>query len=395
MPPERLTILVDENVPYAHESFGMLGTVRTAPGRHITASDLRDVDVLIVRSVTRVDEALLARSPVRFVGTATIGCDHIDVDYLTSRGIAFASAPGSNANSVAEYVTAALLLSAQARGKTVEGSTLAVVGVGNVGTRVVDKAQALGMRCLLNDPPRRRLTRDSKFVTLPEALAMADYVTIHVPLVHGGLDRTADMVRGSFLSAMRPGAVFLNTSRGAVVDEAALAAALDSGHVAHAVLDVWRREPDIDPEMVRRAFLATPHIAGYSFDGKVAATAMLYAFVWGWQRRSSGIRGRFEEGIGFEEASPQVDVPRLDLSDRRESDEELLRSAVLKVYDIREDDRALRDGVAQPDRGAAFDRLRKSYRRRREFHHTTLVLASERASLIRKAARLGFRTETK
>src|SRR5687768_10937634 len=120
------------------------------------------------------------------------------------------------------------------------------------------------MRCFLNDPPRRRLTRDSKFVTLPEALAMADYVTIHVPLVHGGLDRTAGMVRGSFLNAMRPGAVFLNTSRGAVVDEAALAAALDSGHVAHAVLDVWRREPDIDPEMVRRAFLATPHIAGYS-----------------------------------------------------------------------------------------------------------------------------------
>jgi erythronate-4-phosphate dehydrogenase len=385
MPPDRLSILVDENVPFALESFGQFGSIRVRPGRQITAADVKDVDVLIVRSVTRVDEALLSGSAVRFVGTATIGCDHIDVDYLKSRHIAFASAPGSNANSVAEYIVAALLLSAKARGTTLEGAAIAVIGVGNVGTRVAEKAAGLGMRCVLNDPPRRRQTGSPAFVTLPEALAKADYVTMHVPLLRGGPDRTAGMARDPFFHAMRGGAVFLNTSRGAVVDEPALAAALDSGHVAQAILDVWQGEPDIDPEMVGRAFLATPHIAGYSFDGKVEATSMLYAAFLVWLGRG--------QSLGLEPATPS-DVPRLDFRDRRESDEEILRSAVLAVYDIEDDDRALRKAAAQADRGAQFDLLRKTYKQRREFHHTTLVLPSDRDSLIRKAARLGFRTET-
>jgi len=385
MPPDRLSIVVDENVPFALESFGQFGSLRVRAGRHITAADVKDADVLIVRSVTRVDEALLSGSAVRFVGTATIGCDHIDGDYLKSRGIAFASAPGSNANSVAEYVVAALLLSARARQTTLEGATMAVIGVGNVGTRVVEKAEGLGMRCVLNDPPRRRETGDPVFVTLPEALAKADYVTMHVPLLRGGPDRTAGMARAPFFNVMRQGAVFINTSRGDVVKEAALAAALDSGHVSHAILDVWQGEPDIDPKMVGRGFLATPHIAGYSFDGKVEATAMIFVALRAWLGRG--------QSIGLEAASPP-DVPRLDFSARGESDEELLRSAVLAVYDIQDDDRALRQAVAQPDRAAQFDLLRKTYRQRREFYHTTLVLPRDRASLIRKAARLGFRTET-
>jgi erythronate-4-phosphate dehydrogenase len=385
MPPERLSIVVDENVPFALESFGQFGSLRVRAGRHIAAADVKDADVLIVRSVTRVDEALLSGSAVRFVGTATIGCDHIDGDYLKSRGIAFASAPGSNANSVAEYVVAALLLSARARQTTLEGASIAVIGVGNVGRRVVEKAEGLGMRCVLHDPPRRRETGNPAFLTLPDALAKADYVTMHVPLLRGGPDRTAGMARDPFFHAMRRGAVFLNTSRGAVVDESALAAALDSGHVAQAILDVWQGEPDIDPKMVGRAFLATPHIAGYSFDGKVAATAMLYAVFLEWLGRG--------QWIGLEAATPP-DAPRLDFSGRGEADEQLLREAVSAAYDIQDDDRALRAAVAQPDRAARFDLLRKTYKRRLEFHHTMLVLPRDRDALIRKAARLGFRTET-
>ena len=385
MPRDRPTIVVDENVPCAVETFGALGTLRILPGRRISPHDVRDADALIVRSVTRVDEALLGGSAVRFVGTATIGCDHVDLDYLKSRDIAFASAPGSNANSVAEYVTAALLLSAQARRTTLDGATMAVIGVGNVGTRVVEKAEGLGMRCVLNDPPRCRQTRSPAFVTLPGALAKADYVTMHVPLLRGGPDRTEGMARAAFFSAMRRGAVFLNTSRGAVVDEAALAAALDSGHVAQAVLDVWQGEPAIDPAMVRRAFLATPHIAGYSFDGKVAATSMLYVAFLAWLG--------LEQSMCLEAASP-TDASRLDFSGRAEADEEVLREAVSAAYDIQADDRALREAVAEPERAARFDLLRKTYPQRREFHHTTLVLPRDRDSLARKAARLGFRTET-
>jgi erythronate-4-phosphate dehydrogenase len=389
MDPERLSILVDENVAYALEAFGRLGTVRVLPGRRITAADVKDVDVLIVRSVTRVNETLLAGSPVKFVGTATIGCDHVDVEYLRGRGIAFASAPGSNATSVAEYVAAALLLSAHARQRRLEGSTIAIIGVGNVGARVVEKARALGMRCVLNDPPRQRTSHDPVFVAREDALSQAEYVTLHVPLDRTGPDATVGMAGRAFFDAMQSDAVLLNTSRGDVADEEALAAALDSGRVSHAVLDVWQREPDIDPQMVGRAFLATPHIAGYSFDGKVLATAMLFQALCRWLDVAAD--------LDLSGLLPEPEIPRVDLTNRAGDDEELVRTAVSSVYDIKEDDRALRGAVADADRsaiGAEFDLLRKTYRRRREFCHTTVVLPAARDALFRKLTSLGFRAET-
>jgi erythronate-4-phosphate dehydrogenase len=413
MPPEPLTILVDENVPFAHEAFGRLGAVRVRPGRQIAAADVADVDVLIVRSVTRVDEALLRDSPVRFVGTATIGCDHVDLPYLAKRSIPFASAPGSNANSVAEYVTAALLQSARARGVALQGATIAIVGVGNVGSRVALKAEALGMRCLLNDPPRQREARDPVFVPLRDAIAQADYVTLHVPLERQGPDATVGMANGRFFDALRPGAVFINTSRGAVVQEPSLSAALDAGRVAHAILDVWQGEPAIDPEMLRRAFIGTPHIAGYSYDGKVVATLMLYSALCDRLGVPDVVR------VDLSGALPPAEVPLVDLRERDGSDEDLLRAAVSAVYDIMADDRALREATAGPlaaagphaaigpngavgpnfssavtDRAAGFDLLRKRYRRRREFPHTAVVVPRRRDALAAKAARLGFRVET-
>jgi len=385
MAGEPLTILVDENVPYGAEAFGRVGTVRIRPGRQITADDVRHTDVLIVRSVTKVDAALLTGSRVRFVGTATIGTDHCDLQFLRDNGIEFASAPGSNATSVAEYVTAALLLSAHRRGRSLAGATLAVLGVGNVGSRVVGKARALGMRPLLVDPPRQREEPDASFVSLDVALPQADYVTLHVPLTKTGPDATAGMANAAFFAAMKPGAVFLNTSRGGVQDEAALTAALDSGQVSQAVLDVWRGEPAIDPQMVQRAFLASPHIAGYSFDGKVAATRMLYDALC-----------RFLDqprDLDLAPLLPPASVPRVDLT-RIGGDEDALRAAVSAVYDIEDDDRMLRVATVADPSGAAFDRLRKDYRQRREFPHTTLVISSARRSLAAQASGLGFRVET-
>lgn len=388
MPPDGLSILVDENVPCARETFGRLGTVRFLPGRQIRGADVRDADILIVRSVTRVDAALLDGAPVRFVGTATIGCDHVDLPYLAGRGIAFASAPGSNANSVAEYVVAALLRSAHARGRPLAGATLAVVGVGNVGSRVVAKAEALGMRCLLNDPPKQRQTGVPAYLPLDRAIEGADYVTLHVPLERHGPDATVGLAGSRFFDIVRHGVVFLNTSRGAAADEEALAGALDSGRAAQAILDVWQHEPAIDPAMVDRAFIATPHIAGYSFDGKVAATLMLYEGVCRWLGRPD------QAAIDLSAALPAPEVPRIDLTGRRDPDEALLRTAVEQVYDLAGDDRRLRDAMGQPGAAAGFDRLRKQYPRRREFPHTTLVIDGSRDSLIRAAARLGFRVET-
>jgi erythronate-4-phosphate dehydrogenase len=382
MPSEPFSILVDENVPYALESFGRLGRVRALPGRRITAADLEDAGVLIVRSVTRVDAALLGGSRVRFVGTATIGCDHVDLEYLRAQDIEFASAPGSNAISVAEYVMAALLESAHVRGATLEGATLAIVGVGNVGSSVAQRAAALGMRCLRNDPPRRRAGADPAYVDLADALPQADYVTLHVPLTREGPDATLDLAGPAFFQAMRPDAVFLNTSRGAVVDEAALAAAIESGRVSHTVLDVWRGEPAIDGKMVGRAFLATPHIAGYSFDGKVAATTMLYRAACRWLGRP--------DDLDLSPLLPPASVPHLDLTTSTGSDEEILRRALAAVYDIGEDDRALRQTLSAASPATEFDRLRKEYKRRRELRYTGLSLDPKRAALARKAAGLGF-----
>jgi len=385
MAGQPLSILVDENVPYGAEAFGRAGTVHILPGRQITSEDVRHTDVLIVRSVTTVDAKLLTGSRVRFVGTATIGTDHIDLQFLQQNGIEFASAPGSNATSVAEYVTAALLLSAHRRGRSLAGATLAVVGVGNVGSRVISKARALGMRPLLVDPPRQRKEPDASFVGLDVALPQADYVTLHVPLTKAGPDATSGMANAAFFAAMRAGAVFINTSRGGVQDEAALAAALDSGHISQAVLDVWRGEPAIDPEIVRRAFLATPHIAGYSFDGKVLATRMLYDSLC-----------RFltvPRDLDLTPLLPPAGVPRVDVAGIA-ADEDALRAAVSAVYDIEEDDRALRVATTADPTGAAFDRLRKEYRQRREFPHTTVVISSTRRSLAAQASGLGFRVET-
>ncbi len=321
MVAKELKIVVDENVPYARETFGSLGSVTLVHGRKINPDHVRQADVLIVRSITRVNEDLLGGSRVRFVGTATIGVDHVDLGYLQRKGVAFYSAPGSNANSVSEYIVAALLLAADRTARRLEGCTIGVVGVGNVGSKVVQKAEALGMRCLLNDPPKQRETGDPKYLPLEALFRESDFISLHVPLERQGPDATINLAGTAFFRSLKPGSVFLNSSRGQVVDEAALKAALFDQRVRLAVLDVWQNEPGIDPDMARHAFLATPHIAGYSFDGKVAATGMLYEAVCSWLGQAPLVDWR---GL-----MPPPPVPTVDLTGCAGSEEDLLRTAVL------------------------------------------------------------------
>ncbi len=376
-----LRIVADENIPCAQEAFSCLGNVRLMPGRAIDPDAVSDADALIVRSITKVNRSLLEGSPVKFVGTATIGFDHIDLNYLNERGIEFASAPGSNANSVSEYITASLLLLSEKLGKPLAGSKIAIVGVGNVGTRVHAKAQALGMECLLNDPPRYRETIDPKYLLLGEAISDADFVTLHVPLQEQGPDMTLSMADSGFFAFMKSESVFLNTSRGPVTDERELAFALERGHLSAAVLDVWRNEPSIDPNLVGRAFLATPHIAGYSFDGKVNGTRMMFESLARWTRT--------DVKLDFNQLLPEPEVGYLDLSKEKGNDEAILRKAVLSVYNIKGDDQRLRQAAAGPEIGQGFDRLRKDYPRRREFQNTKLALP-DRKELREKAKGIGF-----
>ncbi len=387
-----LKILADENLPFAKEAFGSLGEVRLLPGRAITREVLLDVEVLLVRSITTVNDALLRGTPVRFVGTATIGFDHLDREYLAASNIAFASAIGSNANSVAEYVIAALLHWAVSHNLELAGKSLGVVGAGNVGSRVIPKARALGLNVLVNDPPLARKFRNAReappFEFLPLSdLGQADFITLHTPLTSTGPEPTYHLFNEARLSAMKRGSVLLNTARGAVVDNLALKKALQANHLAGAILDVWENEPHLDLELLRGVHLATPHIAGYSFEGKLQGTRQIY-----------------EALCAFLKAAPAWDATRhlpaparhlIKIAASTRSNLEILHEAVCHAYDIAADDRALRAGFYRDDwtavqRGRHFDQLRRAYPIRREFGSYTLSCDPGQAPLAETLRELGF-----
>lgn len=377
-----LHIVADENIPYAGEAFSPLGTVHRLPGRQMSRQDLQWADILLVRSITQVDEALLAGTRVRFVGTATIGIDHIDTRYLRANDIHWASAPGCNAVSAAEYVTAAALLAAEKLNRSPKRLTVGIIGCGNVGSRVQKRLSALGMRCLINDPPRAR--RDTGFQSVDrEALSEADLICVHVPLTHEGEDATHHFLGEDFFRSLKPGAVFLNAARGQVVDEAGLKKALADRPDLTLMLDVWENEPCIDYELLNRCYLSTPHIAGYSIDGKLRGTEMLYNALCRHMHK--------EPAWSAQDVLPTPGVVELSFSDSLENDE-IIRRAVLAAYDPRSDDARLRMTQHHPEdeRCLSFDHLRKHYPQRREFAAVKLNIPSKRQRAIEALKALEF-----
>lgn len=374
-----MRFLVDRNIPLCREAFASLGEVSALETTDFTPAAVRDADAIVIRSETRVDGSLLEGSRVRFVGSATIGTDHVDLDYLAARGIAFACAPGCNANSVKEYVVAALLHLAGTRELSLPGKTIGVVGVGHVGSRVVAAAQALGLRVLENDPPLARQTGDPRFVPLG-ALLDADIVTLHVPLTRSGTDPTYHLFDERLLARLRDDAVFINTSRGAVVETGALIRWLRRGTRRSAVLDVWEDEPRIDTGLLETAALGTPHVAGYSLEGKLNAVRIVRAAAC----RFAGTVTTWEPPADLP-VPPPLDLRRVDAAPER-----LLGEAVRHAYDIAEDDRNLRRIIGLPpaDRARHFRALRTGYRVRREFT-AVRVLAGPQAPVAALAA-LGF-----
>jgi erythronate-4-phosphate dehydrogenase len=378
-----MKIAVDRNIPLAGSAFGPLGEVTLLETMAVTSGSVRDAGALVIRSETKVGPGLLEGSGVRFVGSATIGTDHIDLPYLASKGITFASAPGSNANSVKEYVLAALLALARRGGFSLRGKTLGVVGVGNVGGRVASMARALGMTVLENDPPLAREDGARGFLPLDDLMG-ADIITLHVPLARTGSDPTFHLFDARRLRAMKPGSILINTSRGAVVETRALDSALLDGHIAAAVLDVWEGEPVIDAALLRRASLGTSHIAGYSIDGKVNAAGMIRAALCRFLKN-----GSVWDPSG-EIPSPPVSSVALPGSG---STEEILGNAVRACYDIECDDRLLRGLLDVPpeERGRYFMGLRTGYRLRREFASMKVIGDPPETSLRRVLTGVGFR----
>ena len=361
-----LHVLADENIPAVQDAFEPFGSVRTMPGRSITAADLHDVDVLLVRSVTTVDAHLVANSPVQFVGSATTGTDHVDRDALDEANATFAHAPGANATSVADYVVAALLHVAMRTGTPLKGRRLGIVGCGNIGQRLAQRAPALGLEVLPNDPPRADAAdaagRAHSFVSLEHVLDAADIITLHVPLTHDGSHPTHHLIDAEALRRMGSETWLLNTSRGAVVDNAALLRALDAGTRGPTVLDVWEDEPTPMADLLRQVDLATPHIAGYALDGKLRGTRMLFDALCD----HLGVDVPWPDAATLTPASPDALVctppdPRLPRT-------EWLHALAQQAYVIGNDDARLRPYATMPadEQGPFFSRLRKTYPRRRE-----------------------------
>ena len=381
-----MRLVADSKIPFAREAFDQFGEVVTLDTREITPVSVRTADVVLVRSETKVDRALLDGSNVKFVGTATIGTDHVDIDYLAGRGIGFSSAPGSNANSVAEYIVAALSELSARYDFRLKGMVLGVVGVGNIGSRVVRYAQALGMNVLQNDPPRARQTGLPQFLPLDDLMG-CDVLTLHVPLSRTGPDATFHFFNRDRIRKLKQGSILINTSRGPVVETDALKNALSLRHLRACVLDVWEHEPCIDAELLRMSELGTPHISGYSFDGKVNGTRMLYEALC----RHLGQPAVWDQRVSFgTEVNPSASVA-VDAS----SPEVILRKAVQQCYDIERDDRSLRGVLNVPEdgRGSYFQNLRARYPRRREFFNSKVMLTPKQRVEGEVLSALGFQVE--
>ena len=269
-----MKVIVDNKIPYiAGEIEKIADKVVYLPGNAFTKEEVKEADALVVRTRTHCNRELLEGSQVKFIVTATIGFDHIDTEYCHEAGIAWTNCPGCNAGSVEQYIHSVLLLLKREKGVKLEETTLGIVGVGHVGSRVKRMAESLGMKVLLNDPPRAD-KGEKGFVDLRTIASESDVITFHTPLIKEGTYRTCHLVEEDFLFSLKRNPVIINSSRGEVVDTASLLIALSAGKVKDAVIDTWEYEPVISRELMEVAFLATPHIAGYSADGKANATRM-------------------------------------------------------------------------------------------------------------------------
>ncbi len=345
-----------------------LGETEIWPDKEIDRQKVSGADALVVRSKTRVDARLVEGTRLRFAGTATAGFDHIDARAMKDNDIAWMAAGGCNAVSVVEYVLTALLELARRNGFSLGGLRLGIVGVGQVGGRLARRAEALGMKVYLNDPPRALLEPAIPLMSLEEMLPLVDVVSLHTPLTDEGPYPTRELAGADFFRMLKPGAIFINASRGEVLREDMLLDSLDSGKVRHAVLDVWDNEPYCNRELLKRVDLVTPHIAGYSFDGKLRGTEMVYAAAC----RHFDLPGAWDASA----LKPLSPLPAFRVCRRDGTPERVLSTIAPRIYDIAADDARLRQCIDKTpaERGRHFELLRKEYPVRREWSGTTLTL---------------------
>lgn len=372
-----MRIVADDKIPFLKGALEPYAEVVYIPGKQIKMEMLKDSDALLIRTRTICNENLLEGTSIRFIGTATIGFDHIDTDYCSKNKIIWTNAPGCNSSSVQQYIAAALLRISSEHHFNLKDKTLGIIGVGNVGSKVEKFARSVGMNVLLNDPPRARIEGKKNFHSLNTVLSGSDILTVHVPLNIVGEDQTWHLFNEESFKKIKRGAWFLNSSRGEVSDTYSLKNALNSGMLSGAVIDVWENEPNIDPELLQQAFIATPHIAGYSTDGKANGTSMVV--------NSLTKYFNLPSENWYPSDVPPPASPYISIDCNNKSDEEIIREAVIHTYNIDKDNSMLRISIQN------FEKLRGDYPVRREFTSYTINLKDGTEKVLQTMKSIGFR----
>jgi erythronate-4-phosphate dehydrogenase len=353
-----MIIVADQNIPGLENTFGRHGEIRMVDGRSLKNEHLQNARVLIVRSVTSVNQELLTGTPVEFVGTATIGTDHLDTSWLDLEGLRWVSAPGCNADAAAQYTLSMMMLACKRIGKQLQSMRCAVIGRGNVGSRVQSLLQTLDVEVIVIDPPLAD-TGQEGFASM-EDITRCDLVSLHVPLTREGRYPTFHLVNEQLLGQLRPGTLMINTSRGDVTDGPALSSWLQAGN-GYAALDVWPGEPALNEDLLRSTIVATPHVAGYSQDGKMHGTLQIYAAF-----LDCFESGGMDSAVALENHLNNLLPPRgVHLLENVAS----VSEAVMSCCGVRDDDANTRELIElDPEhRPAAFDSLRRGYPSRRDF----------------------------
>ncbi len=352
-----MKIIADENIPFVSQAFAHLGEVTTLAGRSIDHSSIQNADILLVRSITQINAKLLDNTKVKFVASATSGINHVDSKYLKQNNIAFAHALGSNAISVAQYVVAGICHWSLLNNKPLEQLSIGIIGYGHVGKQLAKICQKLGINCISNDPPLAESGQSHLHLESLNTALACDIVSLHVPLTTEGKYPTAYLINQRNVSKLKSDGLFINAARGGVVDESALLSHQKKHPEFSIILDTWENEPNINTNLIEQTLIATPHIAGYSFDGKIRGTQMIY-----------------QACCEFLGKKPQWDEDMVNLDDNlpyhiSQLEQKDIRLAILAAYNIIDEDKLLRLILAKSDSTKAeyFDFLRKNYPIKREW----------------------------
>ncbi|MBN1651264.1 MAG: 4-phosphoerythronate dehydrogenase [Bacteroidales bacterium] len=373
-----MKIIADHKIPFLKGALEPFADIVYVPGGAIDPKMLSDADALLIRTRTLCNQALLKDAKLKYIATATIGYDHIDTDFCLEKKIKWSNAPGCNSGSVMQYMAAALVRLSMKFNFKFSEKTLGIIGYGHVGSKVAQLAKTLGFRVLINDPPLHRAGKLKNHTPLEQLKAQSDILTLHVPLNKSGRDKTLYMVDDSFLKSLKPSGIIINTSRGNIIVNQHLKEALQNKQIGGAVLDVWENEPQIDTELLEIVDFATPHIAGYSVDGKANGTAMsvqalsdFFGF---------GLKNWFPNPIPKPARSQYI------IDGTAQTNQEILSEIILSTYDILDDDKRLRGSVH------TFENQRGEYPLRFEFTNYRIQLSADQKKIEKQIRQLGFKT---